>query len=122
VCRLYTAEERRVLMESVQAALVEAIHIPEGDRCVRLVTSEPGDVLLKAGQTEKFTLVEVSLFSGRSQAAKRALYQALVRRLAVLDIAPADVKVILYEVPAENWGIRGGQMAADIELGFKVDV
>ena len=36
---------------------------------------------------------------------------------------PADhVTVLLREVPRENWGIRGGQAASDVELGFTVEV
>lgn len=122
VFRRYDAAQRSALLEAVQAALVEAIRIPQGDRCVRLASFAVEDVLLKPGQTENFTLVEVSLFSGRSLDAKRALYQTLVRRLSALGVAASDVKVILHEVPAENWGIRGGQMAADIDLGFEVNV
>lgn len=122
VFRPYDTAQRSALLEAVQAALVEAIRIPETDRCVRLATFAAEDVILKPGQTENFTLVEVSLFSGRSLDAKRALYKALVRRLGTLGIAAADTKIILHEVPAENWGLRGGQMAADIDLGFKVDV
>lgn len=122
VFRRYDAAQRSALLEAVQSALVEAIRIPEGDRCVRLASFAAEDVLLKPGQTENFTLVEVSLFSGRSLEAKRALYQTLVRRLSALGIAAGDVKIVLHEVPAENWGIRGGQMAADIDLGFEVNV
>jgi hypothetical protein len=29
---------------------------------------------------------------------------------------------MLREIPKENWGIRGGQAACDVELGFKVEV
>jgi len=29
---------------------------------------------------------------------------------------------MLREITAENWGIRGGQAACDVDLGFKVDV
>ena len=122
VFRRYDAAQRSALLEAVQSALVEAIRIPEGDRCVRLASFAAEDVLLKPGQTENFTLVEVSLFSGRSLEAKRALYQTLVRRLSALGIAAGDVKIVLHEVPAENWGLRGGQMAADIDLGFEVNV
>jgi len=122
VFRRYDAAQRSALLEAVQSALVEAIRIPEGDRCVRLASFAAEDVLLKPGQTENFTLVEVSLFSGRSLEAKRALYQTLVRSLSALGIAAGDVKIVLHEVPAENWGIRGGQMAADIDLGFEVNV
>ena len=54
--------------------------------------------------------------------AKRALYQAIVRNLAAFDVAPSDIKITLIETPAENWGIRGGMPASEIDLGFKIDV
>ena len=55
-------------------------------------------------------------------AAKRALYQAIVRNLAVLDVPPLDIKITLIETPPENWGVRGGMPASEIDLGFKIDV
>jgi hypothetical protein len=33
-----------------------------------------------------------------------------------------EIKIILIEVPLENWGSRGGKRAAEIDLGFKVNV
>nr|WP_212749443.1 hypothetical protein [Acinetobacter lwoffii] len=36
---------------------------------------------------------------------------------------PADhILIHLRESALENWGIRGGQAACDVDLGFKVDV
>jgi hypothetical protein len=29
---------------------------------------------------------------------------------------------VLHEVPLENWGIRGGTPASDVDLGFEVGV
>ena len=40
----------------------------------------------------------------------------------MLGIPKDHVKILLRELPRENWGIRGGQAATDVELGFKVDV
>jgi hypothetical protein len=62
------------------------------------------------------------MFAGRSLRAKKALYQALVRKLASLGIAGTDVFIVLVEVPLENWGIRGGVPASEVDLGFKVEV
>ena len=31
-------------------------------------------------------------------------------------------KFTLIEVPPENWGLRGGMPASEIDLGFKIDV
>jgi phenylpyruvate tautomerase PptA (4-oxalocrotonate tautomerase family) len=68
------------------------------------------------------TLVEVTMFAGRSRQAKRRLYRALVGDLGELGITPADVLVVLQEPPLENWGVRGGRMASEVDLGFEVQV
>jgi phenylpyruvate tautomerase PptA (4-oxalocrotonate tautomerase family) len=36
---------------------------------------------------------------------------------------PRDrVLIVLHEPSMEDWGIRGGQAACDVKLGFKLDV
>jgi hypothetical protein len=32
------------------------------------------------------------------------------------------IKVLLRESAAQNWGVRGGLPASEVDLGFKVDV
>lgn len=59
---------------------------------------------------------------GRSINAKRTLYREIITRLATLGIDPLDVSVLLRESPLENWGIRGGQAASDVDLGFTVTI
>jgi phenylpyruvate tautomerase PptA (4-oxalocrotonate tautomerase family) len=110
------------VIDAVQSALREALKIPEGDRTLRLIEHLPSHFAVPPGRGDKFTLVEVAMFSGRSMSAKRALYQAIVRNLAAFDVAPSDIKITLIETPPENWGIRGGMPASEIDLGFKIDV
>jgi len=38
------------------------------------------------------------------------------------EIKPKDIFIVLHEVPMENWGIRGGIPASEVNLGFKVNV
>jgi phenylpyruvate tautomerase PptA (4-oxalocrotonate tautomerase family) len=33
-----------------------------------------------------------------------------------------DVSVVIVEPGLENWGVRGGRSAADVDLGFSLDV
>ena len=33
-----------------------------------------------------------------------------------------DITIVLHEVPTQNWGIRGGQPASEVDLGFEVKV
>lgn len=74
------------------------------------------------GKTDRYTVIGIDLFAGRSLAAKKALYQAIVRELAPFGIPADHVTVVLRETQAENWGIRGGIPASDVDLGFKIDV
>jgi hypothetical protein len=52
--------------------------------------------------------------------AKRSLYQAIVRNLVPLGVPALDIKITLIEIPPENWGLRGGMPASEIDLGFKI--
>ena len=71
---------------------------------------------------ERYTLINIDLFSGRSLTAKKVLYRAIVSNLGKYGIPADHIKVLLRESAAENWGIRWGIPASEIELGFKVDV
>ena len=110
------------VIEAVQAALREALRLPEWDRTLRLIEHPASHFAVPPGRGPRYTLVEVTLFSGRSFEAKRALYGAIVRNLGALGVPAADIKIALIEVPPENWGIRGGQPASEVDLGFEIKV
>ena len=114
--------EPGAVIDAVQSALREALKIPEGDRTLRLIEHPPSHFAVPPGRGEKFTLIEVTMFSGRSMSAKRALYQAIVRNLVAFDVPPSDIKITLIEAPPENWGRRCGLPASETDLGFKIDV
>lgn len=117
-----SSSEKKALLEAVHAALVEALKIPGDDRTQRLCEYSPEDFEIPPARTTKFTLIDITMFPGRSMNAKRQLYQAIVRNLAPLGIAPGDVFIVLHEPAMENWSVRGGRPASEVDLGFKVDV
>jgi phenylpyruvate tautomerase PptA (4-oxalocrotonate tautomerase family) len=102
--------------------MLSAIKIPEWDRDVVVDVYDVNRRIIPTGRSEKFTRVEIELFAGRSIEAKRALYRTIVRNLAALGVPENDIKIILLEVPLQNWGIRGGVPASEIDIGFKIDV
>jgi Tautomerase enzyme len=54
-----------------------------------------------------FTHIEIAIFCGaRSLPAKRALYQAIVRRIEPFGVRPDDVKIILREIMLERTAAR----------------
>jgi phenylpyruvate tautomerase PptA (4-oxalocrotonate tautomerase family) len=124
VRRQYTQEEETTIMDAVHAALREAFRIPSGDRSVRLVVHEPHRFACPPDREkpEWFTHVSIDAFAGRSIDAKRRLYRVIVDNLAALGIPKDHVEILIREIPRENWGIRGGRAACDVDLGFKIDV
>ena len=121
VRRRYTTEQEIAIIDAVHAAMVEALKIPQWDKTLRLVVHEPHRFTSDPRKDERFMLISIDLFEGRSLAAKRALYAAIVRNLAAFDIPADHVKVLLREIPTENWGLRG-KPGSEIELGFEIKV
>ena len=109
------------LIAAVQAALVDAIRIPDSDRTVRILEYPPQCFAMRPGSGPRYSIVEISMFSGRSIEAKRRLYAALVQAFEPFGVPASDVKVILHDLPRENWGV-GGVALSDVELGFTVEV
>jgi phenylpyruvate tautomerase PptA (4-oxalocrotonate tautomerase family) len=117
-----TTSEKKSLLDAVHAALVEAFKIPEGDRNQRLFEFSEENFEISEGKTDRYTLIEITAFPGRSLEAKRKLYQAISKKLEALEIPPNDVFIVLYEPPLESWGIRGGFPASEVNIGFKLNV
>lgn len=114
--------EVQALMEAVYQALQVALKVPQDDRQIRYIEHKPEHFAVPPDKSDNYTFVEILMFPGRSIEAKRALYREIVQRFGELGIAAADVFIVLNEPSLENWGIRGGQAASDIDLGFNLKV
>ena len=121
VRRRYSPADEAGIIDAVHAALMEGFKIPDWDKTIRFVSHEPHRFTSDPRKGERFTLISIDLFAGRSLEAKRRFYAALVRNLAAFDIPADHVKVLLREIPKENWGLRG-LPASEVEIGFEVNV
>lgn len=107
---------RDLVMDSV----IEALQLPADDRNIRLIEYQPE--LFQMKQPYEI-LIGITLFAGRTKDTKRKLYQTIVDSLESNGvIAREKVFIILNEQIAENWAIRGGIPADEIDLGFKVKI
>ena len=124
VRREYSTEQEIAIIDAVQSALVQHFHIPEKDKHIRFFAHLPHRFACPPhqDQPEFYTQISIDAFAGRSVDAKRNLYQGIVNNLELLGIPPKYVTIMIRDIPLENWGIRGGQAACDVALGFKVDV
>ena len=120
--RSWSPSQKKEIMEAIHLAMREALKIPENDRDIRFHEYHPEDFQVSSDKTENYILVEISMFTGRSLQAKKNLYQGIVANLGKQGILATDVFIVLHEVPLENWGVRGGIPASEVDLGFKVGI
>jgi phenylpyruvate tautomerase PptA (4-oxalocrotonate tautomerase family) len=113
---------KKALLDGVHEALVFAFKIPDDDR-QQVLFELPDGHFDTGGRSRQCCLVQITAFQGRSREAKRALYARIVENLAnAPGIAPADVLIVLNEQDRVNWGVQGGQVADEVDLGFNVNV
>lgn len=101
-------------MDSVATVL----QLPENDRNIRLIEYKPEFFSLKKPYE---ILIEISLFKGRTTATKKLLYQTITENLQEIRIKKEQIFILLNEQPLENWGVRGGIPASEIQLDFEVN-
>jgi 4-oxalocrotonate tautomerase family enzyme len=118
-----SSEYKKALMDGIHSALVEAIKIPDDDRMQRLYELGYENFEIASSKTENITLIEITMFAGRSSEAKKKLFKGIVENLAKAPgINGNDITIVLNEPPLENWGIRGGKPANEVNIGFKIEV
>lgn len=89
----------------------------------RLYELEKDNFETSPTKTENVTLIELTVFKGRSYEAKKNLYSAIVRNLAKSPgIDGNDISIVINEPPLENWGVKGGMPANKVDLGFRIEV
>ena len=118
-----SSEYKRALLDGVHSALVQAFRIPDRDRHQMLIELDADHFEIPPQKTGDMTVIEITAFKGRSLDTKKNLYQSVIDNLAKNPgVKGDDILIILHEPPLENWGIRGGQPASEVRLGFNVTV
>jgi phenylpyruvate tautomerase PptA (4-oxalocrotonate tautomerase family) len=113
---------RKRLSDTVHSCVVEALEYPTDKRAHRFFPLEREDFYAPAGRTDRYTIIEISMFEGRSVEAKKRLIRLLFERLErECGITPMDVEITITETPRHNWGIRGVP-GDELALTYTVEV
>lgn len=113
---------RNTLSDAIHGAVISALAYPPEKRFHRFLALDADDFIYPKDRGMDYTIIEISMFEGRSAAAKRELIRELFLRIeAEVGIKPHSVEITITETPKVNWGIRGTN-AADLDLGYKIDV
>ena len=113
---------RQKLSEILHECIVDAFHYPKEKKAHRFIYIDKDSFFYFEGRTQKHTIIEISIFEGRSIEAKKKLYQLIFSRFEKeLSITPMDIEITIFETPMHNWGIRG--MGGDeLKLNYEVNI
>ncbi len=112
----------RKLSDVLHACVMEAFGYPADKRFHRFIYLDKDSFYYPAGRTDQYTIIEVSLFEGRTMEAKKQFYRLVFESFAErLGIMPNDVEITLFETPKHNWGIRG-MPGDELTLNYTVEV
>ena len=112
---------RTSLSDTVHAAAVDVLGLPATKRFHRFFPMTREDFPTPEGRSEKYTVIEVLVFTGRTVATKKAFYQRLYRDFDQhLGIEAADLEITIVETPRHDWGIRG-QAGDELTLTYRVE-
>jgi phenylpyruvate tautomerase PptA (4-oxalocrotonate tautomerase family) len=110
------------LSEAIHACVVEALEFPVAKRAHRFFPMSSADFYYPDSATARYTIIEISMFEGRSIDAKKHLIRLLFERIcAETGRLPNEVEVTITETPRHNWGFRGSP-GDEVSLQYKVDV
>ncbi|MBV9229297.1 MAG: tautomerase family protein [Chloroflexi bacterium] len=120
--REHLAPIKAKLSDVLHACAVEALHLPPDKRFHRFFLLDASDFFFPADRSTRYTIIEISMFEGRSIETKKQLIRLLFSRLhEELHIAPQDVEITIFETPKHNWGIRG-LPGDELHLNYQVNV
>ena len=106
----------------MRRSVVEAFQYPREKRFHRFIQFDDADFVFPADRSDRYTVIEISVFEGRPTEAKKALIRGLFERIAAqAGIPPQDVEITIFETPRHTWGIRG-LPGDELGLGYKVEV
>ena len=106
----------------IHSCVIDALKYPKDKRAHRFFQLDASEFFYPPGRTEKYTIIEISMFEGRSVEAKKALIRLLYARFEKqLGIPPQDVEITIFETPKSNWGFRG-LPGDEHHLDYKIDV
>jgi len=113
---------RAALSDTIQGCLEEALGLPASKRFQRFIALDAADFIHPPDRSAAYTIIEISVFAGRSAEAKRRLLELLVTKLAErTGIVAQDLEITIFETPPANWAIRG-QTGDRLMLPYRIEV
>lgn len=115
-------KNKEKMSEVIHSCIVEGLKFPIEKKFQRFFPMDFDNFYFPSDRTEKYTIIEVSVFEGRSVEAKKEFIRLIYKGFREqLDISEKDIEITIFETPKFNWGIRG-LPGDELTLNYKVDV
>lgn len=100
---------RDALSEAVNQSISVAFQFPRERRLQRFFPMSREDFIFPAHEkSERYTIIEISTFEGRTNDTLKELVREIYRRVPeATGIQPHDIDIIITEQPRHAWGLRG---------------
>ena len=109
-------EQIRALLDSTQAAIVEAFETPERDRYQLVTEHSPGEMIIQdhglgIERSENVVVIHmINRHGKKTRSQKEKLYALLARNLKRdCGLDPADLVVSITENESEDWSVGYGK-------------
>lgn len=109
------------LSNVIHTCVIDAFQYPADKRFHRFFPLDAADFYFPDDRSDRYTILEISIFEGRSIEAKKQFIRLLFDRLQSLGVSPQDLEITIFETPKHNWGFRG-LPGDEHQLSYKVDV
>ncbi len=114
--------KRELLSKAIHDSLKEAFELPENKLFHRYFLLEKEDFKYPNDRTENYTIIELSIFEGRSVETKKMLINTLFKNIkSHTGFEEKDVEITIFETPKHNWGIRGVP-GDELNLNYKIEI
>jgi len=118
----HLAPIRDTLSAVIHDCVMEALQFPADKKAHRFFLMDKENMVYPEDRSDAYTIIEITMITGRSIEAKKKLVRLLFDRIRdLVGIAHQDVEVCIYESPACNWGFRG-MHGDEIKLNYSVNV
>ncbi|ENU29836.1 tautomerase family protein [Acinetobacter sp. NIPH 1852] len=113
---------RDQLSDAIHLALVTSLSYPIEKKFQRFIALEQANFIYPNDRSDNYTIIEISMFEGRTTEAKKRLIQTIFDNIQQqCGISPQNIEITIFETPKANWGIRG-QNADELQLNYQVNV
>ena len=110
------------LSDVIHSCVSEALRFPKEKRLQRFFGLAEEDFFYGEGRTDRYIVIEIALFEGRSKETIKHLIRLLYERVPpVVGMTKQDLDIMIFELPRHCWGLQGSP-GDEQQLGYSVAI